>query len=485
MANWCNWNNTNNCGGLSPNPITADYPFNLSTCQSSAGHYTPAGVYDAYPNGFPWSAAACTPSAVSPFYTATASGAAYVFTYIFTPTCNVGPPVVSSGCTSTTAAPPLLGFAPYSPNSGAGGGAVLLPLMGVLVTVTIDGYDCDLALSINPTGTCADGGFSVALSDALIINSLQTGSNGVGGSNTYQSVYAALRSAGFTTAQLAWFLVTDESPGTDTAALVGQPAIAAVVQTYIHVETDALSAAPVSTSFNPSAADSIEAILNSAINSGTLNAALPAGQGALPASNVQSVRATRDLDNAQGCPIVSADMVFVLGDDIEATNPSALDQTSSVGSAPSPSTLIPNSVRLHVDSFRRTLFASVSRLYTRPTGLYLAEHQQSDLGYPAGQPDRVSPKQQLPGGHVLGRADVQQQHIPDQQLPGLLPVSAGQRGRSGGARDVVRAAGARARALTPAPTRCEPPPQRARTHRIGPCRGPARQLRRLGAALFR
>ena len=178
--------------------------------------------------------------------------------------------------------------------------------------MTIDGYDCDLALSINPTGTCADGGFSVALSDALIINSLQTGSNGVGGSNTYQSVYAALRSAGFTTAQLAWFLVTDESPGTDTATLVGQPAIAAVVQTYIHVETDALSAAPVSTSFNPSAADSIEAILNSAINSGTLNQALPNGQGVLPASNVQSVRATRDLDNAQGCPIVSADTLSAM-----------------------------------------------------------------------------------------------------------------------------------------------------------------------------
>ena len=323
MANWCNWNNTNNCGGLSPNPITADYPFTLSTCQSNAGHYTPAGVYDEYPNGFPATAAACSPSATSPLYTAPASGASYVFTDVFTPTCNAGPPVVSSGCTSSTATPPLLGFAPGQ-TTGAGGGEVLLPLMGVLVTVTIDGYDCDLALSINPTGTCADGGFSVALSDALIINSLQTGSNGVGGSNTYQSVYAALRSAGFTTAQLAWFLVTDESPGTDTATLVGQPAIAAVVQTYIHVETDALSAAPVSTSFNPSAADSIEAILNSAINSGTLNQALPNGQGALPASNVQSTRATRAADNAQGCPDITSQLALVTAAmQASATTPAA------------------------------------------------------------------------------------------------------------------------------------------------------------------
>ena len=334
MANWCNWNNTNNCGGLSPNPITADYPFNLSTCQSSAGHYTPAGVYDAYPNGFPWSAAACTPSAVSPFYTATASGAAYVFTYIFTPTCNVGPPVVSSGCTSTTAAPPLLGFAPYSPNSGAGGGAVLLPLMGVLVTVTIDGYDCDLASSMStfaslyPSGSCADGGYALAASDAAAINSLQAGVNGVGGSSTYQSVYAALRSAGFTTAQLAWFLVTDESPGTDTAALVDQPAIAAVTQTFIHLESAPLAAAPTATPFKPSAADAIEAILNSAIDSGTLNQALPNGQGALPATGTQTVRATRAIDAASKCP----EFVFVMGD-IGAANPSSAGPSTNAASA--------------------------------------------------------------------------------------------------------------------------------------------------------
>ena len=69
--------------------------------------------------------------------------------------------------------------------------------------------------------------------------------------------------------QLAGFQITDESPG--TYGFEGYPTISAVVATYINVDSEPLGGN--STSNGASRTDILEALLNSALNSGTINKA--------------------------------------------------------------------------------------------------------------------------------------------------------------------------------------------------------------------
>ena len=152
---------------------------------------------------------------------------------------------------------------------------------GVLVSYSVDGYSCD------PTAAtpCVDAGFSVASSDATVLNS-------IGPTN---QVMVALRNA------LSGFSPTimDVSPGSPTTP--NWPQIAAVVGVGINIFTSGNSTAGNGTA---SPTDLLEAMFDSALNSGIIsNALMAAGIGSASApTNVQTMRATRAADAQGGCP---------------------------------------------------------------------------------------------------------------------------------------------------------------------------------------
>ena len=272
LLNWCNWDDANGCG----TPTTYDVPYATgAACPNPALPATQA----LYPNGIGSCAVASCGSSTS-----NCNAGYTVFTNVFTSTCNA---VTTSGCSSA----PLSGA-----NPGGGGNISIAPLRGVLVSYVIDGYSC--ALVPNNTA-CNDGGYSLALGDAMMINSIQTGVGGVSGSQTYQAIYAALI-AESPSMQLGLFGVSDESPG--SAAMPGSPSISYVTAVGIAVQGEPLSA-----TVSSNRTDILEAMLDSAINGGTLALALSGtNYSSLPATNVQAVRATRLADSAGGCPIYSA-----------------------------------------------------------------------------------------------------------------------------------------------------------------------------------
>jgi hypothetical protein len=155
---------------------------------------------------------------------------------------------------------------------------------GVLVSYTVDGYQCD------PTSTtpCNDAGFSVASSDSIILNN-------IGPSN---QVMVALNGAlaGYTLS------ITDVSPG--SPANTDFPQISAVVGVGINIFSGGNGTAVTGNSTSPNPTDLLEAMFDSALNSGTISAALTAagiGSASAP-TNVQTMRATRTADAQGGCP---------------------------------------------------------------------------------------------------------------------------------------------------------------------------------------
>ena len=152
---------------------------------------------------------------------------------------------------------------------------------GVLVSYAVDGYQCD------PTATtpCLDAGFSVANGDASNLNNINATSN----------VMTALR------AVLSSYTPTimDVSPGSPTNP--DWPQISAVVGVGINIFSSANGTAGNSTA---SATDVLEAMFDSAVNSGIIsNALMAAGIGSASApTNVQTMRATRAADSQGGCP---------------------------------------------------------------------------------------------------------------------------------------------------------------------------------------
>ena len=254
----------------------------------------------------------CPARSFSRSATALAARSYAVYTNVFTSTCNG---VVNTGCKNF----PLSG-----PFAYGGGMATLAPLRGILVTYVVDGYSC--ALYTNGSA-CTDGGYSLAASDAAVLNSLASGVNGVGGSATYQALFQALASGpAVPHMNLSLFGVTDESFGTARApapaplqaqppaacalanarcwrrAQVGNeglPAISYVATISINVDGQALVATT-----NSTRTDTLEALLNSAVNSGTLNAALMANNyTATSSTNVQTQRNTRQTTTKTGCPV--------------------------------------------------------------------------------------------------------------------------------------------------------------------------------------
>ena len=153
---------------------------------------------------------------------------------------------------------------------------------GVLVSYTVDGYTCD---AVQTTAPCTDAGFSYAASDMNVLNNL-------GPSNAVTRGLQALLPG--------TIVITDVSPGSPSSP--NYPVVAATVGVGINIF------ATVSNSSAPSPTDVLEAMFDSALNSGIIsNALAAAGIGSASApNNVQTARATRAADDASGCPILTA-----------------------------------------------------------------------------------------------------------------------------------------------------------------------------------
>ena len=130
----------------------------------------------------------------------------------------------------------------------------------------------------------------------MVLNGITSGIGGVGGSQTYQALYSALTSTN-PQLNLAGFGLTDESYGTPGAQ--GMPAISYVASIAINVQGETMVP-----TMNSSRVDTLEALLNSAVNSGTLSAALGVSNfSATAPTSVQTQRATREAAQKTGCPV--------------------------------------------------------------------------------------------------------------------------------------------------------------------------------------
>jgi len=158
--------------------------------------------------------------------------------------------------------------------------------MGALVSYTVDGYAC----SSTSTTPCNDGGFSVASSDAALLNN-------IGPTNKVMTSLAAVLPTYALT-------ITDVSPGSNMNP--DWPQISAVVGVGINIFSSSNSSTPSASGGSPT--DVIEAMFDSALNSGIIGAALAAaniGTASAP-TNVQTMRATRAASAASGCPAWAA-----------------------------------------------------------------------------------------------------------------------------------------------------------------------------------
>lgn len=291
LSSWCSWGASNMNPQICTTALTYDYPFPAGTGYAAVRAsvplvYPPTAVSstEEWPNNIgaggitacpSWSTSGTPP-------TSYCNSNYSIYTNVFTP-----------GCTQTSCPTPPAGGV-FAGTTVGGAYVTINPLQGILVSWTVDGYNCNLIPS--SSATCNDGGYSYAFSDMQIVNQMQSGTAGVGGSNAYQAMYAALIQSGIPASQLTNFGVSDESPGIQK--LEGQPAISAVVNVNINVQYDAQTAVA-----NSSRTDILEAMFNSALNSGTLNTAIGSNITVTPPTNVQSVRATRVADNLGGCPV--------------------------------------------------------------------------------------------------------------------------------------------------------------------------------------
>jgi hypothetical protein len=170
---------------------------------------------------------------------------------------------------------------------------------GILVTYNVDGYACPPVL--NATNPCLDAGYSVASSDQMVLNALNAQSQ------TGQAVLGALGPG-------TWngYTITDVSPCIQIGLTSscnngdGEPLIAVTVGVGIDIITSPNTS---STGTNAGAgssgslaSDLVEALFDSALNSGIISAALTAAHigSASPPSNVQTARAVR-ASNAGVC----------------------------------------------------------------------------------------------------------------------------------------------------------------------------------------
>ena len=163
---------------------------------------------------------------------------------------------------------------------------------GILVTYNVDGYVCPAV--INVTSPCLDAGYSVAAGDQAILDAIGPSSA------TYRTLRTALNGP-------TSFTVSDQSPcitamsgiSTCTSGGGGEPLIAVTVGVGIDIitppSTNGSNSDAGSGSSGSLASDLLEALFDSALNSGIISTALTnAGIGtANPPSNVQTARAVR------------------------------------------------------------------------------------------------------------------------------------------------------------------------------------------------
>jgi len=182
---------------------------------------------------------------------------------------------------------------------------------GILVSYTVDGYACPA--TYNASNPCLDAGYSLASGDVHVLNSVGSSSN----------VYAAVAQALSPSSGLS---MTDVSPCIPSVAQLscmgsdGMPLIAATVGVGINVftppsTTSASTTVSAAASAGSSSADMLEALFDSALNSGIISTALEnAGIGTAAApSNVQTARATRAAANGGTCPVPPTGPVVLPG----------------------------------------------------------------------------------------------------------------------------------------------------------------------------
>ena len=219
----------------------------------------------------------------------TISGTAYITGFPFSAWTPSAQAIFVSGIANDVAPSPDLVYVtnaadaslPISWQSGLTGPGSPMPqnARGVLVSYTVDGYLCDPTV-ITP---CTDAGYSSASNDATVLNAIGPSSQ----------VILALAGAltGYTP------VITDVSNGPPSSP--DSPEISAVVGVGINIFSS-------DNGTNSSTSVAVlEAMFDSALNSGIISAALTAANigSATTPTNVQTMRATRAADSQGGCPM--------------------------------------------------------------------------------------------------------------------------------------------------------------------------------------
>ena len=165
LSSWCSWGASNANPQICSIASTYDMPYpNGAACPQVSYPNTAVTSTEEYPNLI----GSCTASPCPAW--ATSGGTTYcnknysVRTNIFTSTC--------SGMTQASCPVPPAGavFA----GTGTGGAYVTInPLQGILVSWTVDGYNC--ALVPGSASTCNDGGYTYAQQDLVVVNEIQSG----------------------------------------------------------------------------------------------------------------------------------------------------------------------------------------------------------------------------------------------------------------------------------------------------------------------
>ena len=224
----------------------------------------------------------------------TISGTAYITGFPFSAWTPSAQAIFVSGIANDVAPSPDLVYVtnaadaslPISWQSGLTGPGSPMPqnARGVLVSYTVDGYMCDPTV-ITP---CTDAGYSVASHDAGVLDAIGPTSQ----------VILALAGAltGYTP------VITDVSLG--SAGSPDSPQISAVVGVGINIFSSANGTVAAGTDSSTSVGV-LEAMFDSALNSGIISAALTAANigSATTPTNVQTMRATRAADSQGGCPM--------------------------------------------------------------------------------------------------------------------------------------------------------------------------------------
>ena len=167
LSSWCSWGASNVNPQICSSPTTYDMPY-----QTGAGCH----VITSYPGNdvtsteiYPNLISNCATSAACPAWS-TSGGTTYcnsnysVHTNIFTSTC--------SGMTQASCPVPPVGGV-FAGTSVGGAYVTLNPLQGILVSYTVDGYNC--ALVPGSSSTCSDGGYTYAQQDLVVVNEIQSG----------------------------------------------------------------------------------------------------------------------------------------------------------------------------------------------------------------------------------------------------------------------------------------------------------------------